>query len=102
MITDKDREDKVVQKNQTTEFICDDGLLWQEIFALRSKLRIAVEALKYYEPAYNVDEFMHDLNSCDYEQLMDELVDECAKTTDYDSILNTESPISTEEVEHYE
>jgi len=37
----------------------DDGLLWQEIFSLREKLKIAIEAIKSYEPDFDDREFVH-------------------------------------------
>jgi len=53
----------------------DDGLLWQEIYSLREKLKIAVEAILSYDPKFDVKLFTHRLNSVDYDQLMEELVD---------------------------
>jgi len=50
-----------------------DELLWQEIFSLREKLKIAVEAIKSYDPEFDAKLFMHRLNSVDYDQLMEEL-----------------------------
>ena len=52
-----------------------DDLLWQEIFSLREKLKIAVEAIKSYDPEFDDQLFMHRLNSVDYDQLMEELAD---------------------------
>lgn len=51
----------------------DDELLWQEIYSLREKLKIAVEAIKSYDPEFDAQLFMHRLNSVDYDQLMEEL-----------------------------
>lgn len=51
----------------------DDGLLWQEIYSLREKLKIAIAAIKSYEPNFDEREFTHRLNSVDYDQLMEEL-----------------------------
>jgi hypothetical protein len=50
-----------------------DDLLLQEIYSLREKLTIAVEAIKSYEPGFDGIEFMHRLSAVDYEQLMEEL-----------------------------
>lgn len=50
-----------------------DDLLLQEIFSLREKLKIAVEAIKSSEPDFDAQLFMHRLGSVDYEQLMEEL-----------------------------
>lgn len=50
-----------------------DELLWQEIYSLREKLKIAVEAIKSYDPTFDDQEFLHRLNSVDYDQLMEEL-----------------------------
>jgi hypothetical protein len=50
-----------------------DDLLWQEIFSLREKLKIAVAALKNDNPDFDDVEFMHRLNAVDYDQLMEEL-----------------------------
>jgi hypothetical protein len=60
----------------------DDGLLWQEIFSLREKLKIAVAAIKSYDPDFDDREFTHRLNSVDYDQLMEELSDDGAKNTE--------------------
>ena len=54
----------------------DDGLLWQEIFSLREKLKIAIAAIKSYEPDFDDREFMHRLNSVDYDQFMEEFEEE--------------------------
>ena len=62
--------------------VVDDGLLWQEIFSLREKLKIAVAAIKSYDPDFDDREFTHRLNSVDYDQLMEELMDEGAKNTE--------------------
>jgi len=56
-----------------SEAAADDELLWQEIFSLREKLKIAVEAIKSYEPEFDAQLFVHRLNSVDYDQLMEEL-----------------------------
>lgn len=50
-----------------------DEILWQEIFSLREKLKIAVEAIKSYDPEFDDRLFLHQLNSADYDQLMEEL-----------------------------
>lgn len=50
-----------------------DELLWQEIFSLREKLKIAVATIKFYAPDFDDKEFVHQLNSVDYEQLMEEM-----------------------------
>lgn len=50
-----------------------DELLWQEIYSLREKLKIAVEAIKSYDPEFDDILFLHQLNSVDYDQLMEEL-----------------------------
>jgi len=59
----------------------DDELLWQEIYSLREKLKIAIDAIKSYEPNFDSNEFMHRLNSVDFDQLMEELSE--AKTEEY-------------------
>ena len=59
-----------------------DELLWQEIFSLREKLKIAVSAIKSYDPDFDDREFTHRLNSVDYDQLMEELSDNGAKNTE--------------------
>jgi hypothetical protein len=51
----------------------DDGILWQEIYSLREKLKIAVDALKSDNPDFDDHEFTHRLNSVDFDQLMEEL-----------------------------
>jgi len=53
-----------------------DELLWQEIYSLREKLKIAIDAIKSYEPDFDDKEFMHRLNAVDYDQLMEELNEE--------------------------
>jgi hypothetical protein len=50
-----------------------DDLLLQEIFSLREKLKIAIEAIKSYDPDVDAQLFAHRLGSVDYEQLMEEL-----------------------------
>jgi len=50
-----------------------DDLLWQEIFSLREKVKIAVAAVKSSDPKFDDAEFTHRLNSVDYDQLMEEL-----------------------------
>jgi hypothetical protein len=50
-----------------------DDLLMQEIYSLREKLKIAVAAIKSYDPDFDDQEFIHRLNSVDYGQLMEEL-----------------------------
>ena len=62
--------------------VVDDGLLWQEIFSLREKLKIAVAAIKSYDPDFDDRKFTHRLNSVDYDQLMEELADKGAKNTE--------------------
>lgn len=53
-----------------------DDLLLQEIFSLREQLKIAVEALKRECPYLNETEFLHHLKAVDYEQLMEEIMNE--------------------------
>jgi len=62
-------------RDQIRPELCETGdeLLWQEIFSLREKLKIAVEAIKSYDPEFDAQLFMHQLNSVDYDQLMEEL-----------------------------
>lgn len=50
-----------------------DDLLLQEIFSLREKLKIAVAAIKADNPDFDEVEFLHQCNSVDYDQLMEEL-----------------------------
>jgi hypothetical protein len=50
-----------------------DDLLLQEIFSLREQLKISVEAIKSYNPDFDVQEFIHRLKAVDYEQLMEEI-----------------------------
>ena len=52
---------------------CTDDLLWQEIFSLREKLKIAVWAIKSYDPDFDTQEFTHTLNNVEFEQFMEEL-----------------------------
>ena len=52
-----------------------NDILLQEIFSLREKLKIAVEYIKYHDPEFNEELFMHQVNSVDYEQLMEECED---------------------------
>ena len=53
-----------------------DDLLWQEIYSLREKLKIAVAAIKFYDKDFDDREFTHHLNSVDYDQLMEEIMEE--------------------------
>jgi hypothetical protein len=58
-----------------------DDLLWQEIFSLREKLKIAVEAIKFYCPDFDDKEFVHCLNNVEYAQMMEEFA-ECTQNTE--------------------
>lgn len=53
-----------------------DDLLIQEIYSLREKLKIAVEAIKSYEPDFDETVFYGRLNNCDFDQLMEDLQNE--------------------------
>jgi hypothetical protein len=57
-----------------------DDLLLQEIFSLREKLKIAVAAIKSYNPDFDDQEFIHRLGAVDYEQLMEEIAAEMSET----------------------
>lgn len=59
-----------------------DDLLLQEIYSLREKLKIAVEAIKFYAPDFDDKEFVHRLNAVDYDQLMEELAEDDPPATD--------------------
>ena len=74
--------------------VVEDGLLWQEIFSLREKLKIAVAAIKYYDPDFDDREFTHRLNSVDFDQLMEELADEGAKNTEQQVQADSDKPNS--------
>jgi hypothetical protein len=50
-----------------------DELLIQEIYSLREKLKIAVEAIKSYDPEFDEIIFYGRLNNVDFDQLMEEL-----------------------------
>jgi hypothetical protein len=50
-----------------------DDLLLQEIYSLREKLKIAVYHLKQLDPNFDVDDYMHRLNSVEFEQWMEEI-----------------------------
>ena len=50
-----------------------DDILLQEIFSLKEKLKIACAIVKNYEPDFDESEFMHKLNSADFDQLIEEL-----------------------------
>ena len=50
-----------------------DDLLLQEVYSLREKLKISVEAIKAHDPNFDAPLFIHQLNSVDFEQLMEEL-----------------------------
>jgi hypothetical protein len=60
-------------KAETTQEASIDDLLLQEIYSLREKLKIAVAAIKSYDPTFDDAEFTHRLGAVDYEQLMEEL-----------------------------
>lgn len=53
--------------------IISDELLWQEIYSLREKLKIAIAAIKHDHPDFDEVEFLHRCNSVDYDQLMEEI-----------------------------
>jgi hypothetical protein len=52
-----------------------DDLLLQEIYSLREKLKIAIAAIKADNPGFDDQAFIHQLNSVDFDQLMEELSD---------------------------
>lgn len=54
-----------------------DDLLLQEIFSLKEKLKIAVYHLKQLDPKLDVSDYMHSLNSVEFDQWMEELAEEC-------------------------
>lgn len=56
--------------------IVTDDLLWQEIYYLREKLKIAVEAIKFHCPDFDTQLFTHRLGAVDYDQLMEEINEE--------------------------
>lgn len=58
-----------------------DELLWQEIYSLRDKLKIAVAAIKSYDQYFDDKEFVHCLNNVEYDQMMEEFA-EGAKNTE--------------------
>lgn len=53
-----------------------DDILLQEIFSLREKLKIAIEYIKFYNPAFDENEFVHQVGSVDYDQWIEELYEE--------------------------
>ena len=53
-----------------------DDLLLQEVYSLREKLKIAVAAIKANTPGFDDLEFVHQLNSADFDELMEELTEE--------------------------
>jgi hypothetical protein len=59
-------------RKPSADAVCDE-ILWQEIFSLREKIKIAVEAIKSYDSKFDDKLFLHQLNSADYDQLMEEL-----------------------------
>jgi hypothetical protein len=70
--------ERVKAKERKACGLIDDGLLWQEIYSLREKLKIAVSAIKFYAPDFDDLEFTHRLNAVDYDQLMEEIAEEIA------------------------
>jgi len=48
--------------------ISDDGLLWQEIYSLREKLKIAISDIKSYDVDFDDKQFTHRLNAVDFNQ----------------------------------
>lgn len=64
---------KEISRQADAKVQISDDLLWQEIYSLREKLKITVEAIKSYDPDFDTQLFMHQLNSVDYDQLMEEL-----------------------------
>ena len=53
-----------------------DDILLQEIFSLREKLKIAIEYIKYHDPEFDERLFIHQINSVDYKQWMEEQTQE--------------------------
>jgi len=50
-----------------------DDILLQEVFSLREKLRIAIDYIKFYDTNFDESEFLHQMNSVDYEQWIEEM-----------------------------
>jgi hypothetical protein len=53
-----------------------DDLLLQEIQSLREKLKIAVHILEFYCPDLNEPKFMHDIGTCDYQDYLEQLMED--------------------------
>jgi hypothetical protein len=63
----------ILQGTEPAKEPVTDELLWQEIYSLREKIKIAIAAIKADNPDFDDGEFTHRLNSVDYDQLMEEL-----------------------------
>ena len=50
-----------------------DDILLQEILSLREKLKIAMTYIKFYDINFDESEFLHQMNSVDYEQWIEEM-----------------------------
>jgi hypothetical protein len=50
-----------------------DDLLLQEIYSLREKLKIATYHLKQFDENFNENEYLHTLNSVEFDQWMEEI-----------------------------
>jgi len=48
-------------------------MLLQEIFSLREKLKIAISYIKFYDTNFDESEFVHQINSVEYEQWIEEM-----------------------------
>lgn len=52
-----------------------DDILLQEIYSLREQLKIAADIIKSYDPNFDKKDFLHRLKSIDYEQWLEELIE---------------------------
>ena len=52
-----------------------DDILLQEIVSLNEQLKIAIEYIKYYDPMFDVDLFLHQVESTDFQSWMEETED---------------------------
>ncbi len=57
-----------------------DDLLLQEVYSLREKLKITAWGMKKFDPDFDVQLFLHQVSSVDYDQLMEEFEEETSAT----------------------
>ncbi len=61
------------QKNNTLEVFDIDDILLQEIYSLKEKLKIAIYHLHKFDPTFDINDYVHRLNSVDFDTWIEEI-----------------------------